>query len=353
MMIRPLALLSLVSLAPACGSGDLGNNGGADADPTRPDADPTRPDGSIGPFPPTDYFPGDSIWYSDVSNADLDPESAEIIDWLAGAGGWGGGGVFRIDLSIEVLQADSSTPRLDFEPTGDWYDPDCDLGAIPVPNGGFLEGEDGYECVNDGDCHLIVVERDERRLYEMWRANIVDGTFYGGCLANWNLQTTYPPEGRGEQCTSADAAGYPIAPLLFNADEVAAGEINHAVRFILPNSRIREGVYVHPASHGTPATSAPAPAPMYGVRFRLRGDYPVDGLPAGARVIARALQRYGMFLADGGEIALTGQGDRTTTAKWDGVLDGYSLEALQVGDFEVVDGGERIPLTLDCVRNGL
>ena len=67
-------------------------------------------------------------------------------------------------------------------------------------------------------------------------------------------------------------------------------------------------------------------------------------------MVARALQKYGMFLADGGQIALTGRSDRTTTAKWDGLLDAHDLSSLAVTDFEMIDGGERIPYTGDCVR---
>jgi len=186
----------------------------------------------------------------------------------------------------------------------------------------------------------------------MWRADILDGVFRGGCLAIWDLNRVYPPSGRGEQCTSADAAGMPIAPLLFTADELQAGEIRHAIRFILPNARIQAGVYVHPATHaGAPSGQG---MPPYGARLRLRGDYPLATLPdAGTRTIARALQRYGMILADGGNIALTAAGDRFTTAKWSAVLPSGStgLAAIQVTDFELIDAGPRIPLTYDCVRN--
>ena len=162
----------------------------------------------------------------------------------------------RVDFSIEVMDKTPSTPDLSFTPTGDFYTPDCDHVPVPVPPGGALEGEQGYECSNDGDCHLIVADWDRMRLYEMWRANIVNGVFQGGCLAVWDMTRRYPASGRGEQCTSADAAGYPIAPLLFTADEVAAGRIDHAIRFILPNATIRAREYVHPATHGTRATSA-------------------------------------------------------------------------------------------------
>jgi serine/threonine-protein kinase len=299
----------------------------------------------------TGYFPSGAIWYQDVSQAALDSESAQVIAGL-GSFGWGNGGVFQIDFSIIVLHADSTTPMLDFTPTGDFYSPDCDQVPMPVPAGGAVEGEDGYACTQDGDCHLLVVHDPTRKLYEMWRANIVNGVFSGGCLVVWDLNKVYPPSERGEQCTSADAAGYAVAPLLFSADEVKAGEIAHAIRFILPNDRIRHGVYVHPSTHSTNPTKGDSGTPPYGAHLRLRADYPLASLPSdGARVVAKALQKYGMFLADGGQIALTAQSDRNTTAKWSGLLDPSDLSALKVSDFEMLEGGTRIPYTGDCVRS--
>ena len=298
----------------------------------------------------TGYFPAGAAWYRDVSREALDPQSAAVIANLDRAG-WGLGRM-QIDFSIEVLEAAADAPLLAFTPTADHLRPDCDLDPVPVPAGGALEGESGYECRGDGDCHLIVVDRPRQRLYEMWRANLVGGLFRGGCLAVWDMRRVYPPTGRGEQCTSADAAGYPIAPLLFTADEVAAGRVDHAIRFILPNQTIRAGEYVHPATHGTRATRGAADAPPYGARLRLRAGYPLEALPSeGARVVARAMQRYGMLLADGGRVALTAQSDRFTRAKWAGLLGPLDLQALRPLDFEMVDAGERIALTNDCVRN--
>jgi serine/threonine-protein kinase len=164
-----------------------------------------------------------------------------------------------------------------------------------------------------------------------------------------------PPDfARGDQCSSADAAGYPIAALLFSADEVKAGEIKHAIRFILPNNRIDPAVYVHPATHATRHTAvAPTPVP-YGARLRLKSSFDLTRLPSeGARVVARALQKYGMFLADGGNIALTAQNDTYTQAKWDGLLAAQALSLIGVADFDMVDGGARIPVTLDCTRTPL
>ena len=298
------------------------------------------------------YFPADAPWYQDVSAAPVDSESTAVINWLASVGGWGGGRM-QIDFSIEVLEANASTPFRSFIPTGDFYDPDCDFAQMPMPAGGAVEGEPDYYCAGDGDCHLLVVHRPSNKLYEMWRANLdpFDGNFYGGCLVVWDMGLTYPRNGRGQDCTSADAAGFPISPLLFNADEVAAGHIDHAIRFILPNSRMRQKVYVSPATHSTFATSGPATAPPYGARLRLRADYPLQNLPnEAARTVARAMQKYGILLSDGGTIALTAQSDRFTTAKWSGLLGALDLRALQVTDFQMVAAGPRYAYTGDCAR---
>ena len=299
---------------------------------------------------PGGLFEAPNPWNTDVSTLPKSPASDGIIQALAAAGGWGFGSM-RIDFSIEVLQADATTPFLTFTPTADFYTPDCDHVPFPVPPGGALEGETGYQCVSDGDCHLIVVHRPTKTLYEMWRANIVGSTFSGGCAAVWDLTRSYPATLRGDQCSSADAGGFPMAAMLFSADEVASGAINHAIRFILPNSRIRSGVFVRPATHAGGPTGGSS-LPPYGVRFRLRADYPLASLPSeGARVIARAMQRYGMILSDGGNIALTAQSDRFTTHKWSEVgVDSHSLTAIQVSDMEVVGMGGTIPLTYDCVR---
>ncbi len=296
-------------------------------------------------------FPSGSWFYQPVdgANASVHPNSNTMTQWLTDNGGWGLGRM-QIDFSMEVLEVASDTPYESFSTTGEFYDPDCDEVPIPVPVGGALEGETGYTCDSDGDCHLIVVDTRDNRLYEMWRANIEGASFDGGCLAAWDMTRVYGPTGRGEQCTSADAAGFPIAPLLFTADELATGQINHAIRFILPNPRMRSGYYVRPATHaGGP--SGPTNAPVYGSHWRLRADFDLSSLPnEGARTVARAMQKYGMVLADGGSVALTAQSDRFTTAKWSGQLEPRDLDSIDPTDFEVIDTGAPIELTFDCVR---
>jgi len=296
------------------------------------------------------WFAQTMAWEVPVDGLSPHARSAAMIGALADRGGWGNNDTFQIDFSLTVLEADAGTPLRTFTPNDDFYEGDCDAVPLPVPPGGALEGEEGYACEGDGDCHLIV--RTDDTLYEMWRANIAaSGAFDGGCLAVWDLARTWPETLRGEGCTSADAAGLPIAPLLFTADEVQAGEIAHAIRFILPNTRIAHRQYVRPGTHATGAASADVDGMPYGVRLRLRADYPLAALPnEGARVVARALQKYGMILADGGQIALTAASDSTAAARWDGLLGPRDLAALDVSDFAVVDMGEVFDWSGDCER---
>jgi hypothetical protein len=294
------------------------------------------------------YFTTPMFFNADVSSAPKAASSASIISALSAAGGWGNSGKMQIDFAIDVLTANASTPKQSFTPNDDFSSPDCDQSPVPLPVGGNLEGETGYACTGGDDCHLLVNDTAGKKLYEMYRADIEGSTFSGGCLAVWDLTKTYTSSLRGMQCTSADAAGFPISPLLFTADEVKAGHIDHAIRFILPNDRVKRG-FVPPATHGTNTTGGSS-APNYGVHLRLRADYPIANLSPGAQVVAKAMQKYGMYHADGGQIALTAQSDKHTTAKWSGLLGAKDLAALKVTDFDVIDQGSPITLTYDCSR---
>jgi len=314
------------------------------------------------------YFPDDAWFYQDASQAPVAPDSDAITAWMVqemGPGGWGSG-TMRIDFSIVAVDAPAGTAKRDFTLEPDYYyEPDCDTAPVPLPPGGYVEDypQDppdpnnqwaGYDCSGFGegaDCHMIVVSRSEQRLYEIYHATLdVEDTFRGGCEAVWSTGAAPGPDGRGQQCTSADAAGFPIAPLLFSAEEVKAGLIDHAIRFILPNTMIRAKKYVSPATHGT-NTSGPATAIPYGGHMRLKADYPVETLKPAAQVVARALQKYGMYMSDGGSIALTAQADVVSCATWAEVdLGPHDLNTLKATDFEVIDHGPTIDVTYECQR---
>jgi serine/threonine-protein kinase len=299
---------------------------------------------SIGP-----YFATPMFFNYDISAAPKAANSATIIASLKAAGGWGNGNIMQIDFTIPIHKATSTTPKRSFTKNASYfYSPDCDYAPVPIPAGGWVEGNTGYTCSNGGDCHLIVYDTSTKKLYEQYKASLTSTTYTGGCLSVWDGNKTYTEQLRGEQCTSSDAAGFPIAPLMFTADEVKAGAINHAIRFILPNNRIKKG-YVRPATHATNTTGG-ANAPYYGVHLRLRANYPIANLSPGARVVAKAMQKYGMYHADGGNIALTAASDKNTAAKWAGLLGPRDLQALKVEDFEVVDHGAAKPFGYNCVR---
>lgn len=313
------------------------------------------------------YFPPGAWFYQEATAMPVAADSQAITAWMEQASppnGWGTG-TMRIDFSIVAVDAPAGTPKRAYTPVEDYYyQPDCDFAPVPLPPGGLVEDYpqelpppdsfSGYDCsgfAEGADCHLTVVSRSEQRLYEIYHATLdAQDEFHGGCLALWDTSMVYGPDGRGQQCTSADAAGFPIAPLLFSAEEVEAGEIQHALRFILPNDMIRAKKYVAPATHGT-NTTGPATAIPYGGHMRLRADYPIETLSPGAQVIARALQKYGMYMSDGGNIALTGQSDALGCASWEELgVDSYALADLKATDFEVIDHGPTVDVTYECER---
>ena len=322
-------------------------------------------------------FPPGAVWNQSVVGAAPHLESQSMIDTLAGLGGFGLGRL-QIDFGFHVVHAAADAPtRVLAAHHGGYWLPDCEpVGTlVPVPADAAIEGESGLTCDNDADdCHLLVVQGTT--LYELYSTTELDAaTLEARCLAVWHLEAVYPPEGRGDHCTSADAAGFPIAPLLFNADEVAAAlaadpsgdtvDLGHAIRFILPNQRMATDaalggvdgrLYVRPGSHaGSP--TGPAGSVPYGARLRLTPGFPRTGYNPAARVLLNTFERYGLVLADGGSVALTAESDLYTTAKWDELgVDSRIFDLtpgatdLAIGHFQVLATGPRIGETWDCLR---
>jgi serine/threonine-protein kinase len=285
--------------------------------------------------------------------------SDHLINGLVARGGWGGSThIFQIDFSLDVFDVSGSNTYSVNSSDPSWTDSDA-VTSVPAPPSGSsagFESSTGPAC-DGGDCHYMALDKTQRKLFEVYGANVSGSSLTNlstGTIAVWPFDKVWTDSLRGDVCTSADAAGLSIGSMLFSADEIHKGEINHAIRFILPNSRIANKTYVRPASHTTGGASwAPAPTndltgtPLadptlepgipYGTRLRLKASYDISGLSASAQVVAKALKKYGMILADGGNIALTAQSDAHTSAKYASLgFDSHSLSALHVTDFEVV-----------------
>jgi len=196
---------------------------------------------------------------------------------------------------------------------------ESDRGPYRIPDDAPIEP--------GADSHVLIVDRGECRLYELygaartgsqqWRAN-------SGAIFDLKSNQLRP-----EGWTSADAAGLPIFAGLLRYDEVKSGRISHALRFSTPHTR---RAFVWPARHFASSSSDPNLPPM-GQRFRLRGSFDLSRVTAEARVILNALKEYGMFLADnGGPWFLTG----TPDSRWDSrtISD---LRSVSGSDFEAVD----------------
>lgn len=206
------------------------------------------------------------------------------------------------------------------------YADQSDPGPYPFPPTVRVEGNG-----QAGDQHVLVLDSSTCTLYETYGSVFQpDGSWQAQSGAKFNLGSdALRPDG----WTSADAAGLPVLPGLVRLSEVQAGSIQHALRFTLNNS---QNAYVHPATHA--AGLSPTTYPPMGLRVRLRADYPVPSFSAQAQVILRAMQQYGMFLADNGDDwFVTGDSDDG----WAPYMDDLSTALAQVtgADFEVVDTG--------------
>lgn len=170
---------------------------------------------------------------------------------------------------------------------------------LPIPTGVLVEGGvvTAANQMPYGDHHILVLDSDTCRLWETYHS-YPDGTggwnIYGS--ATWDLRSAaLRPAG----WTSADAAGFPILPLLLRAAEANSGEIKHALRFTILSSKIRAS-YVWPARHLTGSNNS-ASLPQMGQLFRIKSSYAIPTtFNTQARAIVQAMKTYGMYIADGG-----------------------------------------------------
>ena len=268
-------------------------------------------------------FPADNLWNQSISSASVDPNSDAMINFIGGSTtvhpDFGAGLYQGSTIGIPYLVVSGSPfVKVRFNAYGDESDP----GPMPIPKTAPIEG---YPHPG-GDRHVLVLDRDNCWLYELFGSHVLkNGNWTAASAAVWDLLRD---EQRPYTWTSADAAGLPIFPGLARYDEVAAGAIQHALRFTL---KFSQEAFTPPASHWAANSSNAFAAPM-GMRMRLKASYDILGFPPQSKVILAALKQYGMIMADNGSsMFLSGAPDD----RWNND-DLNALKGVPASAFEVV-----------------
>jgi hypothetical protein len=286
------------------------------------------PSASAAPLPQAagcPVFPRDNQWNLPVDKLPVTRDSKKIVGWI-GARAYlhnnFGGGIWKGSpdgMPITVVGGDQLKVPVLFDEFR-WSDP----GPYPIPPDAGIE----YFGDPDADHHVIVVDRDNCKLYETYDSKKLRGgaawSAYAG--ATWDLRSN---KLRPDGWTSADGAGLPILPGLARYDEVKRGKIDHALRFSVPATR--KG-WVYPARHDVTDRTDPS-LPQMGMRLRLKKSFDVKRFPPQSRVILKAMKKYGMIVADeGGPWFYSGAPDPGWSYD-----DLHSLHKVLGKNFEVVD----------------
>ncbi len=271
-------------------------------------------------------FPANNPWNQRVDRLPAARGSARLIASIGLSSAVHpdfGSGLYQgepIGIPYTVVSNRTRRVRVTFD-----YASESDKGPYPIPPNVPLEG--GRQA--SGDRHVIVVDRSSCLDYELFHAYPLSRgrSWHAGSGAIFNLRSNHL---RPAGWTSADAAGLPILPGLARYDEVRSGSIDHALRFTAPCTAAR---YVYPARHQAATPCPGGVSPPMGLRVRLKASVNIAGLPYQARIVALALKRYGLILADNGSPwYISGAPNRG----WNNAAL-HLLDRLHGSDFEVVD----------------
>jgi hypothetical protein len=279
-------------------------------------------------------LPPDSAWNTDISRAPLAADSGTLV------GAQAAGHDVHLDfgdtqreygIPYAIVPAGQRRVPITYGTDGADYGDESDHGPFPIPPTAPIEGANAQQPdPQEGDRHVLVVQRERCVDYELYNAVRVNGgaAWQVSSSARWDLTRNAK---RPARWTSADAAGLPILPGLLRYDEAASGTIRHALRFTLPRAR---RAYQAPASHCGTTTDLSAPA--YGSRWRLKASFDESPYRRPALAIVRALKRYGLMFADqGSAMFITGATDR----RWTQTIEEINQRHPIPGDaFEVVAG---------------
>jgi hypothetical protein len=276
---------------------------------------------TIGPTCPV--FPADHIWNTPIDTLPVSPSSSTWVNTIGPSAplhpDFGSGLYDGEPMGIPFVTVPGTQTAY---PATFTYQSESDPGPYAIPLNAAIEGGSS----STGDRHVISVDVTNCILYEIYDAYPQTASWTGGSGAIFGL-LGYAL--RPASWTSADAAGLPIFPGLVKYDEIVAGQINHAIRFTVPQT---QAAYVWPARHYA-STLTGAQYPPMGARFRLKASFDISTFSATNQVILSALKKYGMFLADNGSAwYISG----ATDSRWNND-DLHALTAILGSNFEAVD----------------
>ncbi len=273
-------------------------------------------------------FPADNSWNQDISKAPIDPYNSQIIAQLGtshikadfGSGLWDGA-----PIGIPYTVVCGSQPKAAVTFRANAYDgnygSESDKGPYPIPLYAPIEGN------GQGDSHVIVIDKDNKILYELYNASLNSGKWQAssGAIFNFNSDALRPAG-----WTSADAAGLPIFPGLVRYDEILQSSIKHPIRFTLSSGNVKPG-YISPARHSVNSSGGQYSLP-FGAKLRLKASFNVSTYPPHLRVILNAMKKYGIILADiGSNMYISGVPD----SRWNND-ELQKLNIVTANNFEVI-----------------
>ncbi len=319
-------LVNAILAGAGAGSGDLNGDGKTDAVDLQLLVNYilqlTGPPAEVAQIAGCRVFPVDNPWNRDISADSADPNSANYITHMNGSSKF-----LHPDFGsnpgygIPFLVVPGTQPKV---PVTFAYADESDPGPYPIPPDAPIEGG----ASSTGDRHVLVLDKDSCLLYETYDSHYVGPGWSCGSGAVFDLSSNRL---RPDYWTSADAAGLPILPGLVRYDEVAAGQVRHAIRFTAQST---QRGFIHPATHYASSNTDPNAPPM-GLRLRLKATYDISRFTGAARVILIALKKYGMILADNGsDWFFTGASD----SRWNDT-DLNQLKIVPGSAFEVVVSG--------------
>lgn len=269
-------------------------------------------------------FPADNPWNEDISQLPVDPNSDAYLSEMNQSGTRmlhpDFGSDFTYGIPFIIVPTTQAKVAVDFT-----YVSESDPGPYPIPLTAPIEGTTDPT----GDRHVIAIDKDACKLYELYAARPMTSSWKADSGAVYDLKSNAL---RPDQWTSADAAGLPIFPGLVRMDEaVKTGVIKHALRFTMSRT---QNAFVHPATHGASSITDPNTPPM-GLRLRLKASFDTSKFAGPSKAVVTALKTYGMFLADNGsDWFLSGEASSAKAAWTDDDI--TPLKVVPASAFEVV-----------------